>query len=412
MRPLPRRRSDGVPRHREFRASLATASGQRTKGEHAGHSQTSLWRNWRQTDTSQLAQLNARTLPNGIPLRASAPLATRHSSLATERVALVLPTSLCSSQIARLAAERLNEKQLGRAQGITRFVGSPTPRAAASAVRPCTSCCIGPTAATSRIRTSPPHFCSSTAAKKITNDMMRRQLENNQVPLDRFGWASVQLDGGIEKALAKIEAWFVERFAALPPAAGSDLPNSTPPVTLGFVTATVATDASAAAFAATANEVLRSGGSVLIPESDPLLANPAFRSAVLGDIPLRASLAYGEPLLNPGLHLVATESDHWTENLTGLGASGVHLFLTLVADHARPGHPMLSVLQVAESSQRGHLPADDIDFFLNGDAATDTRALIEAVTSTATARQVPRSSAQGYTDFQLTRASLAFRLRK
>ncbi|MEP6781247.1 MAG: UxaA family hydrolase, partial [Gemmatimonadaceae bacterium] len=33
-----------------FELLLATASGQRSRGESAGHSQTSLWRNWRQTD--------------------------------------------------------------------------------------------------------------------------------------------------------------------------------------------------------------------------------------------------------------------------------------------------------------------------------------------------------------------------
>ena len=39
--------------------------------------------------------------------------------------------------------------------------------------------------------------------EKIPNDVMRRQLEDAGVPLDRFGWASVQLDGGIEKALGQ-----------------------------------------------------------------------------------------------------------------------------------------------------------------------------------------------------------------
>src|SRR6185437_13192487 len=39
-----------------FALTLATASGRKTKGEHAGHSQVSLWRNWAQVDTSQLAE--------------------------------------------------------------------------------------------------------------------------------------------------------------------------------------------------------------------------------------------------------------------------------------------------------------------------------------------------------------------
>src|SRR5204863_2218171 len=62
--------------------------------------------------------------------------------------------------------------------------------------------------------------------EKVPNDVMRRQLELAHVPPDRFGWASVQLDGGIEKALAKIEAWFVEKLAAqpAPPANGAEFP--------------------------------------------------------------------------------------------------------------------------------------------------------------------------------------------
>src|SRR3954452_14933356 len=52
--------------------------------------------------------------------------------------------------------------------------------------------------------------------EKVPNDAMRRQLEKARVPLTRFGWASVQIDGGIAKALDKIEAWFEEKLAALP----------------------------------------------------------------------------------------------------------------------------------------------------------------------------------------------------
>lgn len=136
---------------------VATASGQRTKGERAGHSQVSIWRNWRQTDASRVAELKARPEPAGRPLLSSTalpPMLSEHgqdaraasvvtpvtchlspvacfsplhllkteSGYATERVALVLPTSLCSAQIARLAAEQMNARKLGRDQGVSRFV--------------------------------------------------------------------------------------------------------------------------------------------------------------------------------------------------------------------------------------------------------------------------------------------------
>ena len=53
-----------------FDLLLATASGQNTRGEHAGHSQASLWRNWRQTDSTRVAAIRARPAPDGQPLRA------------------------------------------------------------------------------------------------------------------------------------------------------------------------------------------------------------------------------------------------------------------------------------------------------------------------------------------------------
>src|SRR5690606_34754365 len=48
------------------------------------------------------------------------------------------------------------------------------------------------------------------------NDFMRRRLGELGYDLDRFGWASVQLDGGIASVLDRIEAWFAETAASDP----------------------------------------------------------------------------------------------------------------------------------------------------------------------------------------------------
>src|SRR6185503_12436739 len=101
-----------------------------------------------------------------------------------------------------------------------------------------------------------------------------------------------------------------------------------------------------------------------LPESDPLLANEEFVAPLLGPTRPHATLAYGQPLETPGLHVVDSETSHWVENLTGLGGCGAHLALTVVSEHAQQGHPLLPVVQAAESGQRGKLPADDIDLFL------------------------------------------------
>jgi len=396
---------------------VATASGLRTKGEHAGHSQVSLWRNWRQTDTSHLEELRARPAPAGVPL----PLATAATGAdhppavlsvgagfdgrpATERVALVLPTSLCSSQIARLAADRLNAKQLGRAQGISRFV----------ALAHTEGCGFGGESMYDLLNRTYQGYLTHpnvTAAlllehgcEKMPNDVVRHQLEGSGVPLSRFGWASVQLDGGIEKAIGNIETWFAGRLAEVPPATTTT--SNLGALTLALMTAAPVGAATATTLARITRAIVSLGGSVLIPESDALLANAGYLTAVLGATAPHATLAYGEPVTRPGLHVVATESDHWVENLTGLGGCGAHLALTIVAGHAQQGHPLLPVIQAAETSQRGVVPADDIDLFLSGNADEDEATLVRQLIQVAQRETVPVSMAQGSVDFQFTRGLL------
>jgi len=106
------------------------------------------------------------------------------------------------------------------------------------------------------------------------------------------------------------------------------------------------------------------------------------------------------------LHVVATESSHWTENLTGLGGCGAHLALTLVQEHARQGHPLMPVLQVAAP---GVLPAAagaEIDAVLTGAPAADADALLALVARVARGELTPAANAQGNIDFQLTRGEL------
>ncbi len=403
-----------------FDQVLETASGLRTKGEHAGHSQVSLWRNWRQTDTTQLAALRARPLPPGVPLplsetpnpelrtpNSATPVSGLPIPVSTDRLALVLPTSMCSTQIARLAVERLNAKQLGRAQGLTRFVtfghsegcGFGGDSMYRLLERTYHGYVVHPNVAAALLLE---HGC-----EKIPNDVMRRRLESADLPLDRYGWASVQLDGGIEKALAKIEAWFVEKLAALPPVPAAPLPeNATPPLTLALQAAAPVTPATAAACAAVARAILAAGGSVLLAESDPLLADAAFRTPLLGTVAPYPTLQYGQPLAEPGLHVVASETDHWVENLTGFGGNGAHLALGVVGEHAQQGHPLLPVIQCAEPGRRGTLPADDLDLFLSGDPAADAAELLAWIHAVARRERTPVATAQGFVDFQLTRGLL------
>lgn len=399
-----------------FDLVVATASGQRSRGEQAGHSQTSLWRNWRQTDGSHLAGIRARPVPDGRPLEIAferrvnpaepPPLSAflAGERFATERIGLVLPTSMCSAQIARLAAERMNSTGLARSLGLTRFV----------ALAHSEGCGFGGESMyqllhrTYRGYATHPNVVAALllehGCEKIPNDIMRRQFESSDLPLERFGWASVQLDGGIDKVLANVEAWFTRAGAARP--AGQRLPVGLGALAVGLLGTAPAGKPGASALARVARAVLAAGGSVLLPEGDPLLAVPDFGRKLLGPLPPHATLAYGQPFTTPGLHLVQTDSDHWVENLAGLGACGVHLFLGLVGDSPQQGHPMLPVLQAADRTVLPAAARQDVDVILQGDVAVDEAALLRVLCATAQGDYTPAANAGGFVDFQLSRGLL------
>lgn len=397
-----------------FDLLCATASGQRTKGERAGHSQVSLWRDWRQTDTAQFMRLLARPAPDGHPLTlVPAPgeksvrisySATRLSGgWAAEPVCLVVPTSMCSSQIACLAAARMNERGVGRGAGVSRFVALPHTEGCgfggesmyALLHRTYRGYALHPNAVASLFLE---HGC-----EKTPNDVIRREIVTGGDDPDRFGWVSVQLDGGISRSLDKIEAWFAGRLGALPPPVRSEGDFGT--LRLGLMSGTPVGAVTAAAFAAVGRAVVTAGGSVLLPENDPLLANDAFRTPLTGAGTLRATLAYGEPVAWPGLHLVATETDHWIENLTGLGACGSQVFLTLPGEIAQSGHPFLPVLQFSEVTAR---PAsrNDFDAALRGDAMEREAILLNLLAAALEGRTAKAAGPDRLTDFQLTRGLL------
>jgi altronate dehydratase len=312
--------------------------------------------------------------------------------------------SLCSSQISRLAADRLNKSQLGQMHGISRFVALTHTEACGSSGeslfkllhRSYVGYVTHPNVAAAVLLE---HGC-----EKITNDVMRHELESAGVSAARFGWASVQLDGGIAKVLDKIEAWFEERLATAP--VPSRMTTNLGALALGMMTTSNVSDSTAKALAAIACEIVDSGGSVLITENDSLLANPSFVARLLGRTAPHATLAYGQPLQHRGLHIVDSETDHWVENLTGLGACGAHLALAVVDQHARQGHPMLPIIQVAEATASNEIAADDIDFFLSGNSGHDEVILRKLLVEVAERARTPSANAQGFVDFQFSRGLL------
>jgi hypothetical protein len=119
-----------------FDLTLGVAGGARSIGEKAGHAQVSIWRNWSQagpTDVgrfhhgprpgrcvgmSPLASARA-TVAAAVAAAGSAPVpfagyvvprpgGKAGSTVAIERIGLILPTSLCSGEVARKIVGKLN----------------------------------------------------------------------------------------------------------------------------------------------------------------------------------------------------------------------------------------------------------------------------------------------------------------
>ena len=184
-----------------FDLAVRVASGARSKGELAGHAQVQIWRDWPQHDASRVEAIRSAPRPRGdpLPVGPGTPSSLQFDALSTDdgytcdQVGLVMPTSLCSGQVARLVAARMNEKMSGGA--VSRYVALVH-----------TEGCGSANTAAVFLRTMLGHLkhrftrramLLEHGCEQTHNDAVRNFLEECGVDPARYGWASVQLDGGI-----------------------------------------------------------------------------------------------------------------------------------------------------------------------------------------------------------------------
>lgn len=397
--------------------TVAVASGQLCAGEKAGHAQVQIWRDWRQTDPSHLAELLNQPLPNGVSLPVLPPSAPRpvvqfatrrvkgiHATHALDQVALVLPTSLCAGQVARMAATRLNKQGMGRDQGISRFV----------TLTHTEGCGVsGGTSEELYIRTMlgymthplvGPCLMLEHGCEKTHNDYMRNQLRAEGVDPDSLGWASVQLDGGIENVLGKIETWFSKAIDQNPPSV-SEL-SGLESLRIGLASSGPISPTATAAFSELTRQIVAAGGSVVLPQNTGLLSSPEYLSATLGMQPALPTLAYGEPMHNSGFHVMETPTSHWVETLTGLGATGVDVIVAYVGEHPLQTHPMIPMLQITDNAEMQQTFGPDLDLWLEGSTAQWPMQILERIAAVAEHAYSPHLYQLGNIDFQVTRGLL------
>ena len=391
--------------------TVDVASGERSVGEKAGHSQVSLWRDWKQTGPVDLTPfLTESELKHGDPIPidtsdvdASTP-ALQFRALQTEvghrtdQVGLILPTSLCSGQIAQMIARRCNERKIGKEQGISRFVALPhTEGCGVSGGRSeeiYTRTMIGhlthPTVALGLLLE---HGC-----EKTHNDHVRHEIQQLGISPERYGWASVQLDGGIDAVIEKVQEWFSEELADKPavPVVDAGLEH----LCIAVTSTGTATEEVSESLTQLTHRVVAAGGTVIVP------ANATFlRYGTLGvtnpshSVP--TTLAYGQRVEKSGFHIMETPTDQQTETLTGLGATGVDLALVHIVGAPLQSHVMVPLLQVSTDAATQANYGADLDL-----ETADVDDLLALIMEVASRQYIPKLHGKGNTDFQLTRGLL------
>ena len=397
-----------------FELALDIASGQRSKGELAGHAQVSIWRDWPRTGKEGLEEVAQQPAPQGRPLavRDAPPLDLAFDAVVTEdgvaadQIALVMPTSLCSGQVARLIAEELDANPppwsdvsrfvalvhtegCGSANGAGLYLDTLTGHLAHRSVRHAVLL---------------EHGCEMTH-----NDAVRNHLAARGVAADRFGWASVQLDGGIASVQAKVtrqlEAMAAARAAPDPERrreAAAELrvalaAHGPLPQTMGE------------AFGRLAIGLVAAGATVVVPDNQGLRGNDGFLNTVLPDgFAPAASLAFGRPAAEAGFHVMETPTENPVEAFTGLGATGVDLMLCHIGQTPLQGHPMLPLVQVTAVPEVAAQFGNDLDCVLVPEQGVDAivAELATLISDVASARYRPALWSRGVTEFQLTRGRL------
>ena len=381
--------------------TVSVASGELSVGEKAGHSQVSLWRDWKQTAPTDLTPyLEASEMKSGEPIPIfSTDVSTddytfrafqTKDGYRSDQLGLILPTSLCSGQIAQMIAHRCNEEGIGSDHGISRFVALAH-----------TEGCGVSSGRTEEIhtRTMIGHLTHPTVAlglllehgcEKTHNDHVRHEIQKLGISPEGYGWASVQMDGGIDAVIKKVHNWFVDELSDKPsiPIVDAGLEHLCIAVTsVGEVTASVSQS-----MMQLTEVIINAGGTVVVP------ANATFLTEFLSSSP---SLAYGQKVEMKGFHIMETPTDQPTETLTGLGATGVELALAHIVGAPLQSHVMVPLIQVTTDSTTQNRYGVDVDL-----TSVDVDELLLLVIAVASRNYTPKLHGKGNTDFQLTRGLL------
>jgi altronate dehydratase len=367
-----------------FNQMLRIASGEPSAGERAGHSQVQLWREWRGGPTQSRSSRGHETLASDRPkksesrdLNCDKEVSVRLGSTpVNERVALVLPTSLCSGQIASLIAEKLNASP---AKPFTRAIALPH-----------TEGCGNSAGESEKLfmRTMAGYLTHPLVAKavllehgceKTHNDAFRHILKDLQIDASRFGFASIQLDGGIERVLRKV----LKQFAELP----------TQPSSIPYGIAIAALNPTALE-----QEVISE--LIQICEAQQIaMVSP--ESLNFGGQPVQ----YGQRFSDALQYSMGTPTEDPAETITGLAATGAQQILVFASDWLVPGNPLVPTVQISARERLPMVLRSDVDLIYSEaeDPQSIAQSILALVSEIDCGKRKARSAQLGNTAFQITR---------
>jgi altronate dehydratase len=347
-----------------FNYMIEVAAGKLSAGERAGHSQVQLWREWRNNAGDSSAEVFEEVEANDELIERAKKIAT---SAARPRVAFVLPTSLCSGQIALTIAERLNQRRNGnfdRAVALphTEGCGNSGGESERLFMRTMAGYLAHPFVARGLLLE---HGC-----EKTHNDAFRNVLREVGIDASNYAFRSVQLDGGIERVVEKSLEWFHAgngnkavsyRFFTIA-LHGRDMP---PNVKQAFSILT-------SAFA-------RAGAAVV-------------RTLGRGE-----RVDYGERISTPGVFRMQTPTSDVIEILTGLGATGAEIIILFSLHAALPGNAMIPTIRVGAAGEV------DVQIHENDSAEWIVDQMLRVISEVRTGARRVTADRLGDVAFQITR---------
>ena len=234
--------------------------------------------------------------------------------------------------------------------------------------------------------------------------MVRSRLLEDGIDPARFGTASIQLDGGLERVTEKVIDWFRSRSGRGRQVSRQDA--GVGDLTIGILSSRPISQQAGTILSELTQRIVEEGATLILPEGDPLL-ELLLESGILESKP-DPTLAYGTNAKHAGLHVMANPGRHRVEALTGMSACGCSLIVGYEGCRPQAGHPLVPVLRISAEPRAAKSSGSDLDLVWEGDPKSWDDQITQLIVRTASGEYVVRSMQTGHTDVQFTRGLLGF----